>query len=135
MNRDTVKRYFITLFVFLVMDAIWLGLIAQPFYQAQIGFLLAKKANWAAAGVFYLLYVAGLVFFVVEPALRTRATPGRAALRGAFFGLVAYATYDLTNLATVDRWPIVVTAVDMAWGTALGALTTLAGVWAARRWR
>ena len=135
MNRDTVKHYFITLLVFLVMDAIWLGLIAQPFYQAQIGFLLAKKANWAAAGVFYLLYVAGLVFFVVEPALRTRATPGRAALRGAFFGLVAYATYDLTNLATVDRWPIVVTAVDMAWGTALGALTTLAGVWAARRWR
>ena len=87
MNRDTVKHYFITLFVFLVMDAIWLGLIAQPFYQAQIGFLLAKKANWVAAGVFYLLYVAGLVFFVVEPALRTRATPGRAATamqRGTF---------------------------------------------------
>jgi len=135
MNRDTVKHYFITLFVFLVMDAIWLGLIAQPFYQEQIGFLLAKKANWAAAGVFYLLYVAGLVFFVVEPALRTRATPGRAALRGAFFGLVAYATYDLTNLATVDRWPLLLTAVDMAWGAALGALTTLVGVWAARRWR
>jgi len=135
MIRDTVKHYFITLFVFLVMDAIWLGLIAQPFYQEQIGFLLAKKANWAAAGVFYLLYVAGLVFFVVEPALRTRATPGRAALRGAFFGLVAYATYDLTNLATVDRWPLLLTAVDMAWGAALGALTTLVGVWAARRWR
>ena len=135
MNRDTVKHYFITLFVFLVMDAIWLGLIAQPFYQAQIGFLLAKKANWAAAGVFYLLYVAGLVTFVVEPALQAGIALGRTALRGAFFGLVAYATYDLTNLATVDRWPIVVTAVDMAWGTALGALTTLAGVWAARRWR
>ena len=135
MNRDTVKHYFITLFIFLVMDAIWLGLIAQPFYQEQIGFLLAKKANWAAAGVFYLLYVAGLVFFVVEPALRTRATPGRAALRGAFFGLVAYATYDLTNLATVDRWPLLLTAVDMAWGAALGALTTLVGVWAARRRR
>ena len=135
MNRDTIKHYFIVLFVFLVMDAIWLGLIAQPFYQAQIGFLLAKKANWAAAGVFYLLYVAGLVCFVVEPALRTRATPGRAALRGAFFGLVAYATYDLTNLATVDRWPLLLTAVDMTWGAALGALTTLVGVWAARRWR
>jgi uncharacterized membrane protein len=133
MNRDTVKHYFITLIVFLVMDAIWLGLIAQPFYQAQIGFLLAKKVNWVAAGVFYLLYVAGLVFFVVEPALRTRATPGRAALRGAFFGLVAYATYDLTNLATVDRWPIASTAVDIAWGVALGAFTTLAAVWVGRR--
>ena len=135
MARGTLKHYFITLICFLILDAIWLGLIAQPFYQAQIGFLLAKNPNWLAAGAFYLLYVAGLVFFVVEPALRTGSAPGRAALRGAFFGLVAYATYDLTNLATVDRWPILLTAVDMTWGTALGALTTLAGVWAARRWR
>jgi uncharacterized membrane protein len=133
MTRSTVKHYCITLFVFLVLDAIWLGLIAQPFYQTQIGFLLAEKANLAAASVFYLLYVAGLVFFVVEPALQAGTTPGRAALRGAFFGLVAYATYDLTNLATVDRWPIAVTAVDMAWGAALGALTTLAAVWVGRR--
>lgn len=133
MARDTLKHYFITLICFLILDAIWLGLIAQPFYQAQIGFLLAENPSWAAAGVFYLLYVAGLVFFVVEPALRAGIAPGRAALRGAFFGLVAYATYDLTNLATVDRWPIAVTAVDMAWGAALGALTTLAAVWAAHR--
>lgn len=133
MTRSTPKTYFITLLVFLVLDATWLGLIAQPFYQAQIGFLLAEKANWAAAGAFYLLYVAGLVFFVVEPALRAGTAPGRAALRGAFFGLVAYATYDLTNLATLDRWPIAVTAVDMAWGAALGALTTLTGVWAAHK--
>ena len=73
--------------------------------------------------------MAGLVFFVVSQHCGQGATPRRAALRGAFFGLVAYATYDLTNLATVDRWPIVVTAVDMAWGAALGALTTLAAVW------
>lgn len=135
MTRDTVKHYFITLFSFLILDGIWLGLIAQPFYQAQVGFLLAKNPNWAAAGVFYLLYVVGLVFFVVEPALRAGTTPARAALRGAFFGLVAYATYDLTNLATMDRWPMALTAVDMAWGTTLGALTTLIGVWVARKWR
>jgi uncharacterized membrane protein len=133
MTRSTVKHYFITLFVFIVLDAIWLGLIAQSFYQAQIGFLLAEKANWAAAGVFYLLYAAGLVFFAVEPALRAGITPGRAALRGAVFGLVTYATYDLTNLATLDRWPIAVTAVDMAWGAVLGAATTLAAVWVGRR--
>ena len=135
MARDTLKHYFITLICFLILDAIWLGLIAQPFYQAQIGFLLAKKANWAAAGVFYLLYVAGLVFFVVEPAMRARAKPGRAAQRGAFFGLVAYATYDLTNLATVDGWPLLVTVVDVAWGMTSGALTTLVSVRAARRLR
>ncbi|MCX6032579.1 MAG: DUF2177 family protein [Chloroflexi bacterium] len=133
MARDTLKHYFVTLICFLILDAIWLGLIAEPFYQAQIGFLLAKNPNWLAAGAFYLLYVAGLVFFVVEPALRAGSAPGRAALRGAFFGLVAYATYDLTNLATMDRWPLLLTAVDLAWGTLLGALTTLAAVWAARR--
>jgi uncharacterized membrane protein len=135
MKRDTVKHYLVTLFVFLILDGIWLGLIAQPFYQAQIGFLLAANPNWVAAGAFYLLYVVGLVFFVVEPTLRAGATQERAALHGAFFGLVAYATYDLTNLATVDHWPIVLTAVDMAWGTALGALTTWISVWVARKWR
>ena len=133
MARDALKHYFVTLICFLILDAIWLGLIAQPFYQAQIGFLLAKNPNWVAAGAFYLLYVAGLVFFVVGPALRAGTPPVRAALRGAFFGLVAYATYDLTNLATVDRWPLLLTVVDMAWGTLLGALTTLAAVWAGRR--
>ncbi len=135
MTRSTVKHYCITLVIFLALDALWLGLITRSFYRAQIGFLLAEKANWAAAGAFYLLYVTGLVTFVVEPALRAGTTPGRAALRGAFFGLVTYATYDLTNLATVDRWPIAVTVVDMAWGAMLGALTVLAGVWAARQWR
>lgn len=134
MARSTIKHYFITLFFFLVLDGIWLALIAPSFYQKEIGFLLSENPNWAAAGAFYLLYVAGLVYFVVEPALRAGTAPGSAALRGAFFGLVAYATYDLTNLATIDGWPIVVTIVDMAWGAALGALTTLAGVWTARKW-
>lgn len=135
MASGIVKRYFVTLFSFLILDAIWLGLIAQPFYQAQIGFLMAENPNWAAAGVFYLIYVAGLVFFVVEPALHSRMALGQAALRGAFFGLVAYATYDLTNLATIEGWPLVVTLVDLAWGMLLGALTTLAAVWVLRRWR
>ena len=128
MARDTLKHYAITLVCFLTLDAIWLGLIAQPFYQAQIGFLLARNTNLPAAGAFYLLYVAGLVFFVVGPALRAGTPPVRATLRGAFFGLVTYATYDLTNLATIDRWPLPLTVVDMAWGTLLGALTTLAAV-------
>jgi len=133
MARNTIKRYFITLVIFLILDGIWLGLIAQPFYQAQIGFLLSKNPNWAAASAFYLLYVAGLVVFVVNPAAQSGAAPRRAALRGAFFGLVAYATYDLTNLATVDRWPLPLTIVDLTWGTTLGALTAFASVWAARR--
>jgi uncharacterized membrane protein len=128
-----IKRYLVTLLAFLALDAVWLGVVAQPFYRAQIGFLMAPNPNWLAAGVFYLLYVAGLVSFVVEPAVRGRSPLSQAAWRGAFFGLVAYATYDLTNLATIDRWPLLVTIVDLAWGTTLGALTALIGVWGARR--
>jgi uncharacterized membrane protein len=101
MMREWVKHYGVTLCIFLVLDGIWLGLVVQPFYQAQLGFLLAPRANWATAAGFYLLYVAGLVFFVVAPARRAGQTAGQAARRRAFFGLVTYATYDLTNLATV----------------------------------
>jgi uncharacterized membrane protein len=135
MMRNTIKQYGVTLSIFLVLDGIWLGLVAQPFYQAQIGFLLAPRTNWAGAAAFYLLYVAGLVYFAVAPALRAGQTPGRAARRGAFFGLVTYATYDLTNLATVAGWPVGLTLVDLAWGTLLGGVTTLAATWVLRRWR
>ena len=133
MARDTLKHYFITLICFLILDAIWLGLIAQPFYQAQIGFLLAKNPNWLAAGAFYLLYVAGLVLFVVGPALRAGTPPVRAALRGAFFGLVAYATYDLTNQATMRDWPLIVTVVDLIWGTVLTGTVAVVSYLVSRR--
>ena len=134
MGRDFAKHYVITLFVFLILDAIWLGLIARRLYQAQIGFLMAKQPKWAAAGVFYLLFVAGLVVFCVSPAVR-EGSVGRAAWRAALFGLVTYATYDLTNLATVEGWPLLVTAIDLAWGTALSTATTLLSVWLAQVWR
>ena len=124
-----VKRYLLTLVILLALDALWLGVIAPPFYRSQIGFLMAASPNWGAAGAFYLLFVAGLVVFVVAPGLEAGA-PGRAAWRGALFGLVAYATYDLTNLATLDRWPLLLTVVDMAWGTALCAVTAWLSVWA-----
>jgi uncharacterized membrane protein len=120
MSARWLKTYGLALAVFLALDAVWLGLVARSFYRQQLGFLLAESPNWAAAGVFYLLFIAGLVHFVVTPAA---GAPGRAALRGAFFGLVTYATYDLTNLATVAGWPLAVTLVDLAWGAALGAAT------------
>jgi len=134
MGRDFAKHYVITLFVFLILDAIWLGLIARRLYRAQIGFLMAKQPKWAAAGVFYLLFVAGLVVFCVSPGIR-EGSLGRAAWRAALFGLVTYATYDLTNLATVEGWPLLVTAIDLAWGTALSTATTLLSVWLAQVWR
>jgi uncharacterized membrane protein len=134
MGREFARLYLITLIVFLVLDAIWLGLIARRLYQAQIGFIMARQPKWAAAGLFYLLFVAGLVVFCVSPGVR-EGSWGQAAWRAALFGLVTYATYDLTNLATLEGWPLTVTIVDLAWGTALSTATTLISVWLARMWR
>jgi len=128
-----LKCYLLTFVVFLIVDGIWLGLAAQRFYQKQIGPLLASKPNLIAAGIFYLIFIAGLVVFVILPGLQD-GNLGRAVLRGALFGLVTYATYDLTNLATLKGWPILLTLVDLGWGTLLGALTTLVSVWIGRQW-
>ena len=109
-----------TVVVFIVIDGLWLGLVARSFYRRHLGYLMAEKPNWAAAGIFYLLYAIGLTVFAVIP-----GTDAGSALqglwRGALFGLVAYATYDLTNQATVRDWPAIVTGVDLAWGTLLSA--------------
>ena len=126
------KLYFITLVVFLGIDALWLTQVAPSFYRSQIGHLMAETANLLAAGIFYLLYVAVLVYFVVEPAYRSGSIKD-AALRGALFGLVTYATYDLTNLATLRDWPLLVTVVDLAWGTILTAATAAVSVWVGKR--
>ena len=132
MLRRFARDFAYVLPVFLLFDALWLGLVAPGFYQSQIGFLLRDTPNWYAAGVFYLLYAAGLTVFVVSPAIR-EGSIRLGVLRGALFGLVTYATYDLTNLATVEGWPLTVTLVDLAWGATLCAATTLVSVWLARR--
>lgn len=120
MNIQIIKIYLITLPVFFVIDLIWLGLIARNFYQEQIGFLLKPNVDWVAAIIFYLLFIAGLVVFVISPALEQRSWI-HALLYGAFFGLITYATYDLTNLATLKDWSIKVTIVDLIWGMILSS--------------
>lgn len=125
----TLKLYFLTLVVFLGIDALWLGLVAPKFYRSQIGHLMADKANLPAALIFYLLFIGVLVYFVVAPGLNM---PMREViLRGALFGLVTYATYDLTNFATLRDWSLLVTVVDLVWGTLLTAVTSAAAVWLA----
>jgi uncharacterized membrane protein len=121
MKTPFFKTYLFTLIPFLVLDAIWLGLVAPSFYKTQIGHLMAVNANLPAAGIFYLLYVVGLVVFVTG----RDGTMMQTAIRGAFFGLVCYATYDLTNLATLRDWPLLVTIVDLVWGTFASAITSL----------
>ncbi len=112
--------YAIALPVFLAIDMVWLGLIAKNLYAKQIGHLLRPDVNWIAAFVFYALFVAGLVFFVIAPAVEKKSWM-QALTSGAFFGLVTYATYDLTNLAVAKGWPLGITIIDLAWGTLLAA--------------
>jgi uncharacterized membrane protein len=120
-----LRLHLSTLVVFLAIDMVWLGWLARGFYRAQIGGLLREDVNWGAALLFYVLFIAGLLVFAVIPALE-RPGPGRAALAGGLFGLVAYATYDLTNLATLRGFTLRVAVVDMAWGFVLCALTSAA---------
>ena len=120
-----LKLYFATLLIFFAIDMLWLGLVARTFYQKYLGFLMAPSPNWFAAIVFYLLFIVGILVFVVGPGLKYNSLPttlGRAAL----FGLITYATYDLTNLATLKDWPLLVTLVDMTWGTILSVAVSLA---------
>lgn len=115
-----LKLYLIALPVFLGIDMVWLTLIAKKFYSNQIGYLMSKNPNLLAAAIFYLIFIAGLIVFVITPAL-DKKTWTNALLMGAFFGLVTYATYDLTNLATVKDWPLVVTIIDLIWGMVVSA--------------
>lgn len=128
--KNTVFLYLLTLAIFFLIDMVWLGLVAKNFYRRQLGEMLGAKVNWLAAILFYLLFIAGLLLFVIAPAL-ARGGALQALWQGAFFGLIAYATYDLTNLATLKNWPLLVTVVNLAWGAVLGGavsfLSTLAG--------
>lgn len=117
--------YFSTLATFCVIDFLWLGAIAPGFYKSQIGPLLLEKPNLVPAAIFYLLYAAGLVFFCVYPALDASAWT-RAALLGAVLGLLAYATYDLSNLATLKGWSGLLSVVDIVWGAAVSAAAATA---------
>lgn len=118
--------------LFVALDAVWLGLVARDFYPRHIGHLMAADVAWGAAVLFYLVFLAGVVTFVIRPSLEA-GSPSFALTRGAFFGLVTYATYDLTNQATLRAWPVLVTVVDLAWGAALtGSVSYLTHKWVAR---
>lgn len=115
--------YCIALPVFLLVDFLWLGFIASSFYKSQIGFLMGE-VRWVAAFVFYAIFVLGLTFFAIYPAV-TKGTYATALVLGALFGFFTYATYDLTNLATLRGWPATLVVVDMLWGVCLSALVAV----------
>jgi len=118
-TKQAVLMYLITLAVFFLVDMVWLGAVAKGFYRKHLGAILSPKVNWAAAILFYLLFILGLLVFVIKPALAA-GSPLQALFYGALLGLISYATCDLTNLATLKDWPLVVTIVDLIWGSVLG---------------
>ena len=117
--------YLLTVPVFFALDLLWLGVVAKNLYRDNLAHLLSPAVNWPAALVFYLIYIAGILVFAVKPGLDAGAL-AKAVQWGALFGFFTYATYDLTNLATLKGWPLKVALADMAWGTLLCTLVATA---------
>ena len=120
-----LKLYLLTIPVFFAIDLVWLGVIAKGLYQKNLGHLLSPAINWPAAITFYLIYIVGILLFAVKPALADQ-TLAKAAIWGALFGFFTYATYDLTNLATLKDWPLKIVVIDVIWGTLLCTLVASA---------
>ena len=123
-----VKLYAIAVPVFFAFDLLWLGLIAKPFYFRHLGYLLREKVIWWAAIIFYLLFLIGLIVFVIVPAIESGSIQ-RALFLGCLFGFITYQTYELTNYALVRDWPPIVVVVDIAWGTLLSGLVSVITYW------
>ena len=118
--------YVSTLLVFLAIDAVWLTTMSQRLYRRYLGDILAGSVNLAPAVLFYLVYIAGIIVFATTPAFSTGKWT-TAAVYGALYGFFAYATYDLTNQATVRGWPTIITVADICWGSLLSAVAATLG--------
>ena len=114
-----IKSYLVTFIVFIILELFWLIILAKDLYTKELGYIMKNKPNLLPVAVFGLLFVGGLVFFVVNPAI-ARNDWTYALLAGAFYGLITYATYTLTNLANLEGWPLKVTIIDLLWGMVLG---------------
>ena len=124
--KSILINYVLTFVFFLIIDMAWLGLIAKNLYQKYLGDFLSDKVNWTAAFIFYLIYVAGISIFAIYPAVNKNSALS-AVLLGGLLGFFAYATYDLTNLATLKGWPLPIVFIDIAWGIVLTATVSLFG--------
>ena len=124
--------YGLTAGIFFVIDLIWLGAAARGLYDRHIGGLLRDQVNWAAAVLFYLIYIGGILVFVQIPALSEGWSLFRVALYGGMLGFFAYATFDLTSLALIRNWSLTITVVDLTWGTVLTGSTAALSVWLGR---
>jgi uncharacterized membrane protein len=124
--KSIVITYLLTFMVFLTIDMLWLGVIAKNLYKKYLGDFLSDRVNWHAAFIFYIIYVVGILIFAIYPAVN-KGSAYNAILMGALFGFFTYATYDLTNLATLRGWPLLIVFIDIIWGSILCALVSLSG--------
>lgn len=124
--KSTILSYLLTFVVFLMIDMLWLGVIAKNIYQKYLGGFLTDSVNWTAAFIFYFLFVIGISIFVIYPAVN-KGSVSYAIFMGALFGFFTYATYDLTNLATLKGWPVPIVIIDIIWGSVLSAAVGLSG--------
>lgn len=122
-----------TVVAFLAVDALWLGVLARNFYRQELGDLMLDRPRLGIAALFYLLYAAAIIILAAMPAARTGSWLGAAGL-GAVLGLAAYGTYDITNISTLKNWPVTMSLVDIAWGTALTAMAAVVGFAVLRWW-
>jgi uncharacterized membrane protein len=121
-----IISYLLTTLVFFAIDMVWLGFVAKNLYRKYLGALLSDTVNWSAAIIFYLIFIIGIFIFVITPAVEKQSL-ARAIVLGAIFGFIAYATYDLTNYATLKGFPLSIVFIDLTWGACLTAMVSMAG--------
>ncbi|MEQ9412995.1 MAG: DUF2177 family protein [Cyclobacteriaceae bacterium] len=126
MSLKLIISYLLTAVVFFAIDLLWLGVVAKGLYNKYLGNLLSDQINWPAAIIFYLLFIVGIFIFAILPAV-DKASLSKAIVLGALFGFFTYATYDLTNLATLKGWPLTIVFIDITWGSVLTATVSAAG--------
>jgi len=131
-EANLVKIYFSTAVLFFAVDILWLGVVAKNFYNKHLGQFFRDRVNWIAAILFYLLYILGIMIFAIFPGIAS-ASLSRTAILGTLYGLFTYATYDLTNLATLKDWPKIIVVVDILWGMVLCGLVSTGGFLVATR--
>ena len=125
---NNILKFLIIMGVFLALDLVWLTVIARKLYKKYLGFIMSDKPKMIAAFIFYVIFVIGILVFVVNPELKEQSILYALGF-GALFGFITYATYDLTNLATLRDWPVTITIIDLVWGTSVSALTSTISYW------
>lgn len=130
---DFIIRFVVAGVIFALIDAVWLSLVANKFYKSQIGGLLLEKPNFVAAVLFYVIFLIGLVVFVLSPSIAAQDWTWALGL-GALFGFVTYATYDLTNLSTLKGFTVKLVIVDMAWGTLVSSVVSVSAYMMLTAW-